>query len=49
MYRGEEETGGGKTKCKNGQIEIGGGSYAKVDPQVWKRHKEEEAIKKVRG
>jgi hypothetical protein len=29
-------------KCKNGQIVTAGDCYAKVDPQVWKRLKEEE-------
>jgi hypothetical protein len=29
-------------KCKNGHIETAGDSYGKVNPQVWKRHKEEE-------
>jgi hypothetical protein len=29
-------------KCKNRQLEAAGDSYAEVNPQVWKQHKEEE-------
>jgi hypothetical protein len=44
MYRGEDETGGQQMKCKNGQIEAFGDSYAKVDPKLQKQHKEEEEL-----
>jgi hypothetical protein len=29
-------------KYKNGHIETVGDSYAKIDPQMWKQHKERE-------
>jgi hypothetical protein len=32
-------------KCNNGQIEKFGDSYAKVNPYVWKRLKEDEEEK----
>jgi hypothetical protein len=34
-------------KCKNGQIQTVGDSCAKVDPQVWKRYKEEVEIGEI--
>lgn len=38
--RGEDETGGQKIKCKNGQTETAGVSYASWP--MWKQYKEEE-------
>jgi hypothetical protein len=31
-----------KCKCRNGQIQVVGVSFAKVDPQEWKQHREEQ-------
>jgi hypothetical protein len=36
MQTGEWGTGGGQTKCKNGQIQTVGDSYAEVEIQGWK-------------
>jgi hypothetical protein len=38
----EEGNAGGKKKSRNRQTETAGDSFAKVNPQEWKQHKEEE-------
>jgi hypothetical protein len=41
MWKGEGETGDWQMKCKTGQTETVGHSYARADLQVQKQHNEE--------